>query len=282
VSAFGDGTSFVILGDRVERLRELARADGAIPHVVVTTSPLTLPGGETFLLEVLAREELTGGPGAVYRALLAERDASLGERSVVLRWAHADGELRVGAGSTLYGRVTAGEMLRLGSGVTFRRVGARCVVAGMENVRAPLAPTPLLSGTAKLPERTSRERGYTRVEGDFTLLPDNSVSGSLVVTGTLRVKNGARVGGSVKSHGDCILGDDVTIDGALVTRGHLTIGERCVVGGPAIAEHDAHVGEESAIGRPDLPASLAAHRIVLARGARVYGAVSARDTATVE
>jgi cytoskeletal protein CcmA (bactofilin family) len=282
VAKLGDGTSFVMLDQRVERLREIARVDGAIPHIVVATAPLILPGGETFLLEVLAREAFTGGPGAVYRALLAEQDASLGERSVVLRWAHADGALRVGAGSTLYGRASAGATLRLGSGVTFRRVGARCVVAGMEEIRTPIASPPLLAGTAKLPEGARREHGHTRIDGDFTLAPDSSVSGSLLVTGTLRVKNGARVGGSVKTHGDCVLGDDVTIDGALVARGHLTVGARCIIGGPAIAERNAHLGEDSTIGGPDRPASLAARRIVLARGACVYGAVSARETAIAE
>lgn len=281
VAALSDGTSFVELDGASERLREVTRADGAVPHVIVTTAPMTFPGGETFLLEVLARDTLTGGPGAVYRALLAERNASLGERTTVLRWVHAEGDLRVGADSTLYGRASAGGTMRLEAGVTFQRVRAERVVTGVAELSTPVAPAPLLTGTAKFPEHTRRERTFTRVDGDFTLASGTSVLGSLLVTGTLRIEDGARIAGSVKSHGDCVVGDDVTVDGAVIARGSVSVGSRCALGGPVISENDAFLGEGSAIGRPDLPASLVAQNITLASGSQVFGAVSAREMAVI-
>ena len=89
----GDGSPYVQLTGDGASLRDVAHADGSVPRIVIADGPLTLRGGETFLLEFLARGPMHGGGGAVYRALLREGDVSLGEGAEVLRWVGAAGRL---------------------------------------------------------------------------------------------------------------------------------------------------------------------------------------------
>lgn len=287
IGNLGDGTPFVQLAGDAAALRDVEADDGTIPCVVIAGAALALPGGETFLLEVLARDTFQGGVGAVYRAVLGERDVSLGERSEVLRWVHAEGDLRVGGGSALDGRASAVGELVMGPGVTFRRVRAARIVAGDahgsgDDMRSdpPTFPA-VVTGTVKLPPGTRRERGHTRIVGDFAIPSGGALVGALVVMGHLTVGEGARIGGSVKVHGDCALGADVVVDGTIVSRGSVTTGGQCHVRGSIAAERSVTVGGGSWIGGPDAPASVSAEAVVLMGGAQVFGAVTARQEGRV-
>lgn len=289
-----DGTPFVQLADDLAPLAAARRADGTVPCVVVTTRPVALGGGDTYLLECHAHDTLYGGEGNTYRALLGERDVTLGAGSVVLRWVHAAGDLRLGAECVMYGRASSGGRLTMGPGVSFRRVRAECVAArprqesngGMaEAAAAPLPEPPhlppVVQATVRLPATARRERGYTRVAGDLVVPPGGALLGAFVITGRLDLGDGARIGGHVKVHGDCVLGDDAVIDGALVSRRSIVLGARAHVRGPVVAERDVSLGEGSWVGSPATPASVAGDVVTLRHGAQVYGAVSARSEGRV-
>jgi hypothetical protein len=124
VGTLGDGSPYVQLTGDGASLRDVAHADGSVPRIVIADGPLTLRGGETFLLEFLARGPMHGGRDAVYRALLGEGDVSLGEGSEVLRWVHAAGDLSLGAGSIVHGRASALGRMLLAPNVTFSRIRA--------------------------------------------------------------------------------------------------------------------------------------------------------------
>ncbi len=279
-----DGTPFVQLTGNADVLREVALADGSFPRVVIAEGEMTLPGGETFPLEFLSRGPLRAGSGTIFRALLGEDDLTLGPGSEVLRWVHADGTLRLAAGCTVHGRASATRSILLGPDVAFSRIRAAHIAAvddvALNDAAALLddPPTlpPVISGTAKLPAGTLRERGYTRVPGDLSIPAGATVTGALVVEGRLTLGEGARVGGSVKAHGACALANDAVIDGTLVSRQGVTLGARCFVRGAIAAEGDVVVGNGSWVGAPTTPASIAAERVTIRSGAQVFGAISAR------
>src|SRR5262245_51740859 len=79
-----DGTEFVRVNLKP------ATINGSAPkvhnHIVVFDTPITLNGGETFLLEVYARAPLSTGSRTVLRAVYADRELALGEETQVLRW----------------------------------------------------------------------------------------------------------------------------------------------------------------------------------------------------
>jgi predicted acyltransferase (DUF342 family) len=284
VGAFADGTPFVRLNGHPEILGAVAAADRTVEHLVMTSSPSQLPGGETFLSEVYARAPFVGGPGAVYRALLAEHDASLGERSAVSRWLHAERALEVGNRSTLPGRTTANDVARLGLEVSFGRVRAPRIVIG-DSARGTTFPSPSaeaarLSGPLArwtAPEAALRMPGHLRITGDLSIPDGALVESSLVVTGVLRVGAGARVVGSIKAHRSIVIAERAVVTGSVISRGNVRTAPGCRIGGPLVAERVASLGTGTIVGDVGRPATVAASVIELEDGCEIHGALSPRE-----
>ena len=264
-----DDTQFV----RVNRKSDQLAGKGEIEQrLVVIDSPLTLAGGQTFAMEVYAREKLSSGPETNYRALYGELELDLGENTRVFRWAHARGTLTVGSHSVLRGRASSDRRVVLGRDVVFERLSAPVIGCG-----ATREPPPLSRPATKWsPPPGSRVLGdCLRVEGDLDLPRESLVPGNLVVTGRLRIGAGSLVEGSVKAHGDLELADRARVGGAAITRGRLALSEQAWIGGPAVAEHSVRLGRDSVVGGPSLPASVCGAEVELSEGATVYGQISA-------
>ena len=270
-----DGTPLLQLNGPAEFLRRVATPDGTIGRLVVTNQPIAFPGRETFLYEVYARERFVGGPDAVYRALLTERDAELGARSRVLRWLHVEGDVVLGESIDLEGRASAAGTMWLGPDVRFKRIRASRVVVGREDLAPPAAMAPAVASSMRLPRAARQLRGFIRVGGDLTIPPGATFVGTLVVYGDVTIGAGARVAGSIKAHGNCTLGARAAVDGSVVARGDVQLGEGASVGAPVIAERTATISSGATIGRPDSPSSLTAEYVTLHSGAQIFGAVSA-------
>jgi hypothetical protein len=281
IDALRDGTPVAQLNGRPGMLEEVLDENRTAKHLVMAGSPLRLQGQETFLLELYARSDFVGGPDAAYRALLAESDAELGERSSVLRWVHAEGILVARAGTQLPGRASAGRELRMDYGVEFARVRAPRIVTGPVQLQLPAAPAPLLTSTFRLPSSARRLRTFVRVADDLSIPARETLGVSLVVEGMLRIGAGARVAGSVKAHGPIVVEDGAVVDGALVSRETIEVGANCQIGGPLIAERHATIRRGTSIGRSELPATVTCSSILLEEGCQIFGALAARDRGRV-
>src|SRR5688500_10263066 len=106
VGKLPDGTQFIRVRKSSQGLTHEVEP-GTQNRLVVVDGAMTLQDGETFLMEVYARAPMIGGAGSVYRAIYADRELGLGERSAVLRWAHAGGPVGLGAQSGLRGRIAS-------------------------------------------------------------------------------------------------------------------------------------------------------------------------------
>ena len=125
VGTLPDGTPYIFVNSvRAPLLTYRERSEGTVRKLVLAHTPLELPGGLTLLLELYAGQDLMGGKANVYRGLLGERDIYLDSGSVVLRWVHAGGSLRVECDGTLYGRTSAEQLISLGTGCRFERMYA--------------------------------------------------------------------------------------------------------------------------------------------------------------
>lgn len=267
-----DGTAFlrVNLRPAVLEAEEDRRTQN---RLVILDTPLTLEGGETFLMELYARAALTGGPRAVYRAVYAERELTLGEASQVLRWTHAGGKLVVGDRAVLRGRVSSDTAVSLGAEVVFERIGAPVIAVGAEHEPPPRPPATL--PLYRLPESARRIGDHVRIEGDFEIPSGMRVSENLVVAGRLRIGLGAMVEGSVKAHREIELANEAQVCGSVVSRTELRVGQAAWICGPAIAEEKIRLGRDAVVGSPEQPATVAATEVELASGATVYGQISA-------
>lgn len=267
-----DGTEFIRI-NRHPAVLETNAERRTQNRIVILDTPLTLEGGETFLMELYARAPLISGPRGVFRAVYAERDLVLGEGSQVFRWTHAGGKLVVGAHSVLRGRVTSDVSVSLAGDVVFERIGAPVISAGAEHEPPPRPPA--APQAYRFPEDAKQVGDHTRIERDLEIPSGVLVSGNLVVAGSLRIGLGAIVEGNVKAHHEIELADEAQVSGSVVSRTRLMVGQSAWIGGPAIAEDRIRLGRDSVVGSPTQPATVSAAEVELASGATVFGQVSA-------
>lgn len=274
VLRLGDGTEAVLIGPTPDLMPVRALPPGSHHRVVDLGHAAELDGGETFRLEVRAREEFAGGPDATYRALLGERSVSLGTGSKVMRWIHAAGVLTVGDGSHLYGRTSSDQQIRLGRAVGFDRLGAPAILAGLHAAPAAMPALPERMLPFEPPEKRSRRMGdVLRIQGDCTIPAGTVVEGHLVVSGRLRLDAAARIRGNVKAHRQVELATAAVIEGSLVSRDAIEIGGDCWVGGPVISEASLHLGRGAHVGAPDRPTTVSGRTVTLGDGSTVSGHV---------
>ncbi len=267
------GTGFVRVRDLPGTLSRGPRPDGAHDRVIVTEAPVTLGGGETFLMEIHATAAWTGGPNTTLRALYGVGDVRLGRQSTVTRWIHADGILSIEDGSVLFGRASSASAIRLGTGVRFERVGAPRIEVGS-------SPGPDTASDAGLPAWVPPDRARTvgehlNVDGDAELPAGVEHHGDLVVAGHLTIGMGARIRGSVKAHQEIQVRPGGVITGSVVSRTTIRTVAGVTIGGPVIAEVEILLGERTAVGSPGRETTVVAPRVVLADGVVIFGQVNA-------
>ena len=269
-----DGTHFV----RVSRLPNVldrgAVPDGSHDRVVILEQAVELGGHERFRLEVWARSVLAGGPGAEYRAILGDGAVTLGTESVIWRWVHSTGLLRVRDGCALFGRSSSETGIRLGRDVGFERMGAPWIVAG-ERAAPPPPALPANLVPFEPPTGAAVRGDHLRVEGNLILPPGCVWDGNLVVTGSLRIGRGSVVRGSVKAHEGIELGAGGIVAGSLVCRNEILVGEGAWVHGPVIAEAEIVLGPGASVGSLEHPTTLSGHSVVLSPEAAVFGHILA-------
>jgi predicted acyltransferase (DUF342 family) len=279
----------ILLPDRI-RCLIVSRADSlllteggararSIAKVVAACSDLQLPSGTHFSHEIYAAGSVYGGDGVVVRAVLAENDLVLGDHAVVLRWAHAGGELRAGVGACLYGRLTSDREIRLDGACTFERLHAPRIEFGPPGEpilrAAPPDREPLRSGD--LPHVVDVSGARWLVRRDLEVPAGALVRTDLVATGGATVGRGARIEGSIKSHGDLRLEEGCEVVGSVVSERDVILGRGCRVLGPILAERTVHLHEGSTAGTLERLTTISASRILAHTGAVAHGTVWARE-----
>jgi predicted acyltransferase (DUF342 family) len=276
-------------------------------RVVISEAGLVIPSGTVLLKELFVDSSLRGGHGAVYRAALVTGDATLGSGSSVLRWIDADGNLEVGESCVLHGRASAYGTVTLERGVRFQRIAApRIRVAGSPAARPSPAwleagepalawdavpviqrmRTNAMRDTVSLemlvpPEGAKVSFGRWLIDGDFTVPAGATVDSDLIISGVLKIGEGATVRGAVKSA--TLIGEDrvVYLD-AIVATSRLALGAGSKVVGPVVVEGEAVVGEGCRVGGPGDETTISAVSVRLGAGAEVYGEIWAREWAAVD
>ena len=265
--------------DEVEVSREELAAH-SVDRVLISYAPLRIPEQAAALSTVYAARELNGGEGAVYRALFCDGDVQLGERSMVLRWVHAEGELNAESETSLYGRASAGRLIRVAPGCQFQRVSAPRIEFGEPGrLRNPItsALTP-----AVLPHLPESQVPRHVVKEAVVIPPNTFVSHDIVSSGSIRIGAGSWVAASLKAAADIFIEGNARIDGSVVAERDVFIGAQCFVRGPVIAERDVLIDGPTAVGAPSQPTTITAPGIFFSAGVVVYGNVWAREGGAVE
>ncbi len=246
--------------------------------LILFAGRVVLADSMVFRSDAYSADTVFGGKHEMFRALLAEKDIFLGEGSQVLRWMHAEDSAYLERNCRLFGRLSAGHAVYLWPGCSFERVHAPRIATVWDDSGFPLARTRAATPGSRLDRPLRR----WRVAGDFSLRPGEELQGNLVANRVVRLGDGCRVLGSIKSHGDTLVGAECEIDGSLVSTTCVRIAGESFVRGPVLAEQEVVIGPGAQIGTPEMLTTVSAPRIRVAPGSLVHGTLWPREKGSVE
>lgn len=252
-----------------------------------------IPAGKVVDADVYADGPIELGEGAALRAALGRDDIILGKNSSVLRWLHSDGNVYLRPGSTAYGRLSAGQSIRLERGCAFQHMHApQILTVDSDDTRAlPTSDAHVCQAQKNSEENAERSvtgdmftssRPRLRVEGDFVLPPGETLNANVIATGELHIGRGARLLGSAKSYRDTVIDEDACVHGSIVCGGTLWLGPRTFATGPVMAESDVLIARGARVGEPDAPTTISSSGANISAGCQLHGTVWARVRGSVE
>lgn len=238
--------------------------------------------------DIYAEEMLGLGDRSVLRAALCTGNLSLGEKSKVLRWLHADGNIQLLKGSAAFGRLSAGQSIRLLPGAIFQHMHAPSIWTGesLDSAHFPMrcgcesAEDPHVA--SGLSSGTFAKRPRIRVKGDFVLPAGEALNANVIAAGKVHFERGTRFLGNLKSYGDVWIADDACTHGSIVCEGTIRIGSQCFADGPIMAEREIQIGRDSCIGRSEALTTISSRTVRIATGCEMHGSVWARLQGSVD
>jgi hypothetical protein len=259
-----------------------------------------IPAGRVVEADVHTDSTLHLGEGSALRAARGASDIILGRNSVVLRWLHAEGTIRLRPGSTAYGRLSAGRSIRLERGCGFERMHAPQILtldshegdADQRDTRslpskAHDCQTQEDACNVAQPAPDERDaftpsRKRLRIRGDFVLSAGETLNANVIATGELHLGPGARLFGTAKSHKDTVIEEGACVHGGIVCGGTVWLGPRSFVAGPVLAEADVIIAHGTQVGEPNALTTISSCGTRIAAGCQFHGTVWARVRGNVE
>lgn len=254
-----------------------------------------IPAGKIVDADVYADGSLHLGEGAVLRAARGRDDIILGKDSSVLRWLHGDGNIYLRPGSTVYGRLSAAQSIRLERGCVFQHMHAPQILTVDSDGTRALPPSDAhICQAQKESEKEMEEndrlpgdmftstRPRLRVEGDFVLPSGETLNANVIATGEVHIGRGARLLGSAKSYKDTVIDEDACVHGSIVCGGTVWLGPHTFASGPVMAEADVLIARGARVGSPDAPTTISSSGANIAGGCQLHGTVWARVRGSIE
>ena len=252
-------------------MSETEQRQSIINRLLIAAGNLELTGKRVFEKELYVSEDLKSDPESTFRSVYVCGNAQLGDKTVIARWLHSDGNVDCGDHSRLYGRVSVNKKLLLGAGCIFERISAPVIrfAGGEVNIHRASGVERKLFETGDdavfLDERTLLLPGDTE-------FPDAlEIDLNIVCRGALRIGAHSLIKGSIKAWDQVHIGTGSVVRGAVVAGHSVHFDDDVVAAGPLVAEHSLQIGQRCMIGGPKMPTTVTAPRITIAAGGQVSG-----------
>ena len=299
-----DGMQVLLVGSDDEDFDFHPSLTAGVDAVMLSQSAL-IPAGTVVEADVCADSILEVGEGSALRAARGASDIILGKNSVVLRWLHADGTIRLRSGSNAYGRLSAGQSIWLEPGCVFEHMHApQILTLDSHQDDADQRDTRFVPSNGRVCQnhvcQTREDAGEVaqtdpdasdaftssrkriRIQGDFVLSAGETLHANVIATGEVHLGAGARLFGTAKSYKDTVIEEDACVHGGIVCGGTVWLGPRSFVAGPVLAEADVFIARGTRVGEPDALTTISSCRIQVADGCQLHGTVWARVRGSVE
>lgn len=266
----------------------LAHADSAPQHgrlPLVSTRAMRSVLDTTFLFPLYITADLVLAGRAKLREVLCLGNMTLGPRSDVVGWAHADQAVVLGEGCVAVRRVSSSLSIDMARHCCFERLNAPTLRFGQHpppnGARSIVRSEPTWHRLRRIEGAQRWGEDSWRMDGDCDIPAWHHFTGSLVVMGVLRVGEGALVDGNVKAHRGMFIGAGARVTGAAVCEAGIHLQSDAEVGGPLVSETHVLLQTRARVGAPDAPTTVSAPEILIDRGVTTHGTVWARETGVV-
>ena len=224
-------------------------------RLLISTNSLGLPAGEAFETEIYSLQNVSTGERSQFRALLSDQSLNIREHCTVMRWAHSEGDMIVGAHSHMYGRATSRQSIILNEDVHFERLHAPIIMStARQNISYDTAAKEHIL-LDHLPDVKIQSGKRWVLNGHLDFPAEHRFEGDIITGTTATIGDYALLDGSLKcnAHDDvvhhlqntgvvssnnrknialCDIGNNVTINGSVISSHDMTIGENCRIFGP--------------------------------------------------
>jgi cytoskeletal protein CcmA (bactofilin family) len=252
---------------------------------IVSIQALRSAFDTTFLRPLYVADDLSLGGKSSLREMLCLGSLTLGPRSHVIGWAHADQAAVLGEGCVLVRRVSSAVSIDLARNCSFERLHAPTLRFGHlslpTSISTPAHSLPTWHRLRRIPGAKRWGEGAWRIDGDCDIPAWHHFTGSLVVTGVLRVGERALIEGNVKAHKGMHIGSGARVTGAAVCEQGIHLLPDAIVGGPLVSETHVLLYTRSRVGGPQAPTTVSAPDILIDRGVTTHGTVWAREAGFV-
>ncbi|NIC40884.1 polymer-forming cytoskeletal protein [Aquabacterium sp. A08] len=251
---------------------------------IISTQALRLRADTIIHTPLYAAADVEAAARTELRELLCVGSLTLGPHSRISGWAHADQEAVLGDACLAVRRLSSGVSINLGIRCCFERLHAPTLRFGHVPVSTAAPHDPgqaTLHMLRRIPGAQRWSNDAWRIDGDCDIPAWHHFIGSLVVTGTLRVGEGALIEGSVKAHKGIHVGAGAQITKAVVCEGAIHLERNAMVGGPLVSETHVLLLNRARVGSMHAPTTVSATHILIASGVTTHGTVWARNAGVV-
>jgi hypothetical protein len=271
-TAKGEGEISLRRHERITIYDLLVVPPGATaPDLLVVRHDLDAAAGAS-IREAWVQGDAYVGAGVRMRGLACDRSLRLGPKCSVDRWVDSEHDTHVEPGCDLGMSATAGGVLRISPGCTFRRLWGQPIrtLGGR------------LSDSEPEPRRTI-EHDVVWARDRLSVPPGALVDAGIVAYGRLVIGRGAVVRGTVKAYGELVIDDAARIEGDVIGRSSVRLGKGSRVDGNVFTERDVYVGADVSVGREGaFKTVFAARHVTLGPHVSIYGWVVAELGGKVE
>jgi acetyltransferase-like isoleucine patch superfamily enzyme len=239
---------------------------GVVPHILVVCGTLETNRGSMFKKEVWVQGNALLGSGTAVRALYSGGSITLEDQVRVSRWMTAEGTIRAGNHTDLGMRLVAEKRVDLGSKCRFKYLYGMPVAVAAVSGRQDETPPPVPSGG-----EIASAAIYV-ANNALSLPPGTVMEKDAVVYGTVHIREGSSITGSIKAYDDIVIADNVTVVGNLFSEKNIVIGRNCRIRGNIFSQGNVVIHEGAEIGLPDAAKTVfGRQRVLLHGGVLVYG-----------
>lgn len=235
------------------------------------------PEGMCFEKEIYACKNVYLKNIPFVRAIACKKNMYLGEGTRIIRWADAEGVLKIGRNSELGFSISSGTRLEIGKNCVFRRLYAPEIIFSENSIKHVEDKSFFKNKRYDIFVSSAIVRNLKYVDDEKT--ENHIFNRSIITKYDIAILKDCIIQGSIRSHGDIELDTDTVVCGNLFAEGDIYLGKNSKVHGSIFTQGNIFIDEGVIIGEYGrIKSVISRGAIQFSDNCRVYGYISSEKT----